>query len=120
MPADSDTDPLTDVEYDNQPADSDAGGETPGSSLAAAGTSSQKRTLEITPPPAKKPKKQVRYFKGQVLTAVWKCSVLLLCCMHVLSVSVPNCCGDVLNVCAPNCCGDVLNVCAPQTAVVMS
>jgi hypothetical protein len=58
LPADSDTDPLTDVEYDNQPADSDAGGETPGSSLAAAGTSSQKRTLEITPPPAKKPKKQ--------------------------------------------------------------
>ena len=78
MPADSDTDPLTDVEYDNQPADSDAGGETPGSSLAAAGTSSQKRTLEITPPPAKKPKKQVRYFKGHFLTAVWKCSVLLL------------------------------------------
>ena len=51
----SDTDPLTDVEYDNEPAESDAAGGTPGSSLAAAGTSSQTRTLEHTPPPAKKP-----------------------------------------------------------------
>ena len=33
----SDTDPLTDVEYDDHPAESDAAGGTPGSSLAAAG-----------------------------------------------------------------------------------
>jgi hypothetical protein len=58
--ADSDTDPLTDVEYDDQLVESDAGGET-ASSLAAAGTSSQKRPLEMTPPPpGNKPKKQVR------------------------------------------------------------
>jgi len=60
LDADSDTDPLTDVEYDDQPVESDAGGgETPGGSLAAAGTSSQRHTQEHTPPPAKRQKKQV-------------------------------------------------------------
>ena len=60
LDAESDTEPLTDVEYDDQPVESDAGGgETPGGSLAAAGTSSQRHTQEHTPPPAKRQKKQV-------------------------------------------------------------
>jgi hypothetical protein len=61
MDAESDTQPLSDVEYDDQPGESDAGGETPGGSLAAAGTSSQKRTQtqDHTPPPPKRRKKQV-------------------------------------------------------------
>lgn len=60
--AESDTEPLTDVEYDDQPGESDAGGETPGGSLAAAGASSQKRTQtqeHTPPPPPKRQKKQV-------------------------------------------------------------
>jgi hypothetical protein len=60
LDADSDTDPLSDVEYGEQPAESDAAGGTPGNSLAG-GTSSQKRgARQITPPPPKKPKQQVR------------------------------------------------------------
>jgi hypothetical protein len=62
LDANSDTDPLTDVEYDDEPAESDAAGGTPGNSLAAAGTSSQKRGLEHTPPPPKKQKQQVSTF----------------------------------------------------------
>mgnify|MGYP001807680344 CR=1 FL=1 len=62
MDAESDTEPLSDVEYDDQPAESDAGG-TPGGSLAAAGASSQKRTQtqdHTPPPPPKRQKKQVK------------------------------------------------------------
>ena len=66
----SDTDPLTDVEYDDHPAESDAAGGTPGSSLATAGTSSQKRALESTPTPLKKQKQQVKGARPAVLECV--------------------------------------------------
>jgi hypothetical protein len=79
----NDTDLLTDVEYDNERADSDAGGETPGSSLAAAGTSSRKRALEVTPLHQRNPKAGTRTFShwcGNVVcapatdsSALWQC-----------------------------------------------
>jgi hypothetical protein len=40
----SDTDPLSDVEYDDQPGESDAGGGTPGGSLVPAVRSAHRST----------------------------------------------------------------------------